>query len=91
LRPGNIRFGYSKRPRKDQPEKSIDILMGDGVFSQRKWNSSMTLTGATLIDRIYNSTDLPKVTSTKLVDPLLEISKRILEKGEDILVFGFGN
>jgi integration host factor subunit alpha len=50
----------------------------------------MTLTRAALIDRIYNSTDLPKVTSTQLVDALLEIIKRTLEKGEDILISGFG-
>jgi integration host factor subunit alpha len=51
----------------------------------------MTLTKAALIDRIYNSTDLPKVTSTELVDALLEIIKRTLEKGEDIPISGFGN
>lgn len=50
----------------------------------------MALTKASLIDRIYTSTDLPKVRSTELVDTLLEIMKATLESGEEILISGFG-
>lgn len=50
----------------------------------------MTLTKAELIDRIYNSTDLPRTRASELVDALLEIMKHTLERGEDILVSGFG-
>jgi hypothetical protein len=67
------------------------MLMGDGVFSERKWNSSkpslrqFSLTASTIaptFQRLHQQSSF---------DPLLAISKRILEKGEDILVFGFGN
>ena len=50
----------------------------------------MTLTKAELIDHIYNSTDLPRARSSELVDGLLEIMKNTLERGEDILISGFG-
>jgi len=50
----------------------------------------MTLTKAKFIDRIYNSMDLSKAESTKLVDALLEIIKKTLENGNDILISGFG-
>lgn len=50
----------------------------------------MTLTKAELIDRIYNSTELPRTRSSELVDALLEIMKETLENGEDILITGFG-
>jgi len=50
----------------------------------------MTLTKAKFIDRIYNSMDLSKAESTKLVDALLEIIKKTLENGDDILISGFG-
>ena len=50
----------------------------------------MTLTKAELVDRIYNSTDLPRTRASELVDALLEIMKKTLESGEDILIIGFG-
>ena len=50
----------------------------------------MTLTKADLIDCIYNRLDLPKKKSSQLVDSLLEIIKKTLEDGEDVLISGFG-
>jgi integration host factor subunit alpha len=50
----------------------------------------MTLTKADIIDSLYNGTDLTKLESVELVDALIEIMKRTLEKGEDILITGFG-
>jgi len=50
----------------------------------------MTLTKADLIDAIYNQLDLPKTISSKVVESLIEIMKRTLENGEDVLVTGFG-
>jgi integration host factor subunit alpha len=50
----------------------------------------MTLTKADLIDSIYNQVDLPKTRSAHLVESLLEIIKKTLESGEDILIGGFG-
>ncbi len=50
----------------------------------------MTLTKANLIDSIYNRPDLPKKKSSQLVDSLLEIIKKTLENGEDVLITGFG-
>ena len=50
----------------------------------------MTLTKADLIDRIYNSTELPRTKSSQMVDALLEIMKETFENSEDILITGFG-
>ncbi len=51
----------------------------------------MTLKKEGLIDSIYNQVGLPKKKSSKLVESLLEIIKKTLESGEDILITGFGN
>jgi len=50
----------------------------------------MTLTKANLIDSMYNHVGLSKTTSTRVVASLLEIIKATLERGEDILISGFG-
>lgn len=50
----------------------------------------MNLTKADLVDSIYKHTDLPKQESAELVECLLEVIKRTLENGEDILISGFG-
>ena len=50
----------------------------------------MTLTKQDLIDSIYNQADLPKKESSQLVESILEIIKRTLEGGEDVLISGFG-
>ena len=50
----------------------------------------MTLTKAQLIDSIRKQLDLPKTKSAQVVDSLLEIIKKNLEDGEDVLVSGFG-
>lgn len=50
----------------------------------------MTLTKANLINSICDMADLPKQISTPAVESLLEIIKRTLASGEDILLSGFG-
>jgi integration host factor subunit alpha len=50
----------------------------------------MTLTKVDLIDSIYNQLNLPKTKSAELVESLLEIIKKALENGEDVLISGFG-
>jgi integration host factor subunit alpha len=50
----------------------------------------MTLTKADIVHAIYNQLDLPKTRSSKVVDSLLEIIKKTLENGEDVLISGFG-
>ncbi len=50
----------------------------------------MALNKADLTDAIYNQLDLPKTTSAQVVDSLLEIIKKTLENGEDVLISGFG-
>ena len=51
----------------------------------------MTFTKLDLIESIYNQLDLTKSRSTKVVASLLEIIKKTLENGEDILISGFEN
>jgi len=50
----------------------------------------MTLTKAQLTDSIHKQVDLPKIKSAQLLDSLLEIIKKTLENGEDVLISGFG-
>ena len=50
----------------------------------------MTLKKADLIDSTYNQVGLSKTRSAQVVDSLLEIIKKTLENGEDVLISGFG-
>jgi len=50
----------------------------------------MAVTKANLIDSVYEKSELQKQKSTSVVESLLEIIKRTLGSGEDILISGFG-
>jgi len=50
----------------------------------------MTLIKTQLLDSIHEQVDLPKTKSAQVVDSLLEIIKKTLEDGEDVLISGFG-
>ena len=50
----------------------------------------MTVTKETLINRVYDEVGLSKATSKKVVEALIELIKESLEKGEDVLISGFG-
>ena len=50
----------------------------------------MTLTKAKIIDVIHTRLGYPKNRSAELLEILLEIIKGNLEKGEDVLISGFG-
>ena len=50
----------------------------------------MTLTKDHIIDSIYHNTDLSRPRATELFTSCLEIIKRTLESGEDVLISGFG-
>jgi integration host factor subunit alpha len=50
----------------------------------------MTLTKADTIEAIAQQTGFPKNHSSEIIDTLLEIIKRTLETGEDVMISGFG-
>ncbi len=50
----------------------------------------MSLTKEKIIDSIYNQVGLSKNQSRRVVESVLEIIKQSLEKGENLLVSGFG-
>jgi integration host factor subunit alpha len=50
----------------------------------------MTLTKANIVDAIHNDLGFPKNRSAELIEILLELIKSTLEKGEDVLISGFG-
>lgn len=50
----------------------------------------MTLTKAQIVESIQNHLGLPKNRSAQIIESLLEIIKKTLENGEDVLVSGFG-
>jgi len=50
----------------------------------------MGLTKDHIVDSIRNRLGLPKIKSAKIVESILEIIKKKLENGEDVLISGFG-
>ena len=50
----------------------------------------MKLTKAQIVKSIQNHIDLPKNKSTEIVETLLEVIKKTLASGEDVLVSNFG-
>jgi integration host factor subunit alpha len=50
----------------------------------------MTINKASLINSIHNNSDFEKQEATSAVESLLEIIKKTLESGKDILISGFG-
>ena len=50
----------------------------------------MSLTKAQIVESIQNQTGFPRNRSSEMTETLLEIIKRTLASGEDVLVSGFG-
>ncbi len=50
----------------------------------------MTLTKVQIVESIHNQIGLPKNKSTEIVETLLEIIKKTLASGEDVLISNFG-
>ena len=50
----------------------------------------MTITKASLIKSICNTSKVPRQESTSRVESLFEIIKRTLASGEDVMISGFG-
>ena len=50
----------------------------------------MTLTKAQIVESVQNLTGFPKNKSSEIVETLLEIIKRTLASGDDVLISGFG-
>ncbi|MGD2099376.1 MAG: integration host factor subunit alpha [Desulfobacterales bacterium] len=50
----------------------------------------MTLTKAMIVDAIHEQLGYPKNKSAEMLETLLELIKTNLEKGEDVLISGFG-
>ena len=51
---------------------------------------SKTLTRVGIVEVVHNRFGLSNKESAKIVETLLEIIKRTLESGEDVLISGFG-
>jgi integration host factor subunit alpha len=50
----------------------------------------MSLTKDDIIEAVVEETDFPKNQSVELVETLLELIKKTLESGDDVMVSGFG-
>jgi integration host factor subunit alpha len=50
----------------------------------------MTLTKAYIVETLAKQNGYPKKQSVQMVETLLELIKRSLEAGEDVLISGFG-
>lgn len=51
---------------------------------------TMTLTKAQIVDLVHEELPFPKNKSTEVIEGLIEIIKKTLESGEDVLISGFG-
>jgi integration host factor subunit alpha len=59
-------------------------------LSIKRSGSDMTLTKANIIDAIPEELGLTRKKSAEVLETLLEIIKRTLGNGEDVLISGFG-
>ena len=59
-------------------------------MSSREGGPKVALTKEKIINSIYNQVGLSKSQSRLVVEKLLEIMKKSLENGENILISGFG-
>ena len=50
----------------------------------------MTITKATIVNAIQDQLGFPRNKSVDLVETLLELMKKSLESGDDVLISGFG-
>ena len=50
----------------------------------------MALTKTIIAEKIQETLDLPRTTTYDLMEEFLEIIKETIEKGEDIMISGFG-
>ncbi len=50
----------------------------------------MTVTKEVLVNKIYDEVGLSKSASKKVVEALIELIKESLERGENVLISGFG-
>ena len=50
----------------------------------------MTVTKANIVESVHHNLQLPKSNSVEVVESLLDIIKRTLASGEDLLISGFG-
>ena len=50
----------------------------------------MSITKAHLTDSIHNQLGLPQNQSVQVLESILEIIKKTLENGEDVMITGFG-
>ena len=50
----------------------------------------MALTKIDIVEAIHTELDLPKRRCVEIVETLLEIMKRTMENGDDVLISGFG-
>jgi len=50
----------------------------------------MTLTKIQIVESIHNETGLPKNKSTEIVETFIEIIKKTLASGEDVMISNFG-
>jgi len=50
----------------------------------------MALTKINIVEAVHDELDLPKRRCVEIVETLLEIMKRTMENGDDVLISGFG-
>ncbi|HUV59528.1 MAG TPA: integration host factor subunit alpha [Desulfatiglandales bacterium] len=50
----------------------------------------MTLTKIQIVESIHNETGIPKNKSTEIVETFIEIIKKALASGEDVMISNFG-
>ena len=76
--------------RRDTVAFEIDRILESECETHRRRRLGMTLTKDKIVEDISNATDLKKYHATKAIEGILEIIKKTLVSGEDVLISGFG-
>jgi len=63
--------------------------LGETGFNQEKGNT-MTVTKAHIVENLFAKNIFTKTESAQIVETLFEIMKSTLERGDDVLLSGFG-
>jgi len=68
----------------------IGISPHMGRLGERRKDCSMTLTKAHIVENLFAKNIFTKTESAQVIETLFEIVKQTLERGEDVLISGFG-
>jgi len=68
----------------------LELVQDTNILNIKKRNFIMTLTKSHVINAISDQVGFPKNHSSEILETLLEIIKKSLESGDDVMISNFG-